>query len=325
PVAEESGGGGISLPNLPIPIDRGGRHRNIKAVLESDYLMEKVVKDLRLLDEILGENSKKFKDPYRVAAAGLKGSVKVVETPKIGAIRIKVDWKDPQTAQKINQSVIENLREILNEKAFTVAKMNRVIYEKELQKVEEELKKAIAEVNTFQRERGIILPENRLQAQMVLYASLLSEKLRLEEQLRSYSTVYSENHPTIKQTRERLSYVNGRLLELEGKINSGSPTATEKTLEVLPEYAPLQAKVQQLKAKYEVVARLLEQSKMQEAKESLFVEVIDPPSYPEFPSKPKKKLIVASAFVGSFMLAIFVSLIKRAIKSRKERESLAIG
>ncbi|MCX8076165.1 MAG: Wzz/FepE/Etk N-terminal domain-containing protein, partial [Aquificaceae bacterium] len=46
PVAEESGGGGISLPNLPIPIDRGGRHRNIKAVLESDYLMEKVVKDL---------------------------------------------------------------------------------------------------------------------------------------------------------------------------------------------------------------------------------------------------------------------------------------
>lgn len=321
PVAEDSDRTGIlaQLQDLPLSIEKGGQ-RKIRAVMESDYLMEKVIKDLNLLDDILSENSKKFKDPYRVAATELKKKVKAVYDTKIGTIRIKVDWKNPEVAQKINQSVIENLKEILNEKAFTVAKMNRVIYERELQKTEQELRNAIAELNAFQKEKGVILPENRLQTQMVLYSSLLSEKLKLEAQVRSYSTIYSDDHPVVRQAKESLRYINSRLSELEGKINSGSPTATEKTLEVLPDYAPLHAKVQQLKAKYELVARLLEQSRMQEVKENLFVEVIDPPSYPEKPSKPKKKLIVASAFIGSLMLAIFISLVKYAVRSRKRKE-----
>jgi uncharacterized protein involved in exopolysaccharide biosynthesis len=319
PVTKSSSGSGLSaiaaMAGLPVGGDQATA--NVVAVLNSNTLRERVVKDLNLLDEILKDKKNEFKRPYQEAGIRLKDNIKINEDKKNGTIKIEVDWKDPDKAQKINESIIKNLRQILNEKSFTVAKMNRIFYENELNKTLESLKLAMNKLNEYQKIKKVIMPEQQLQSQLALYGSLISEKIELEGKLRNLSNIYNPEAPQIKEIQTRLAYINQKISEIEGEINTKSPISTEKTLEALPDYMQLYLQVQQLKGKYEVLAKLLEQNRLDELKENLYVEVIDNPTYPEKPSKPKKKLMVAVAFVSSLFLAIFIVFIRECIRSRR--------
>ncbi len=318
-----SGKGGLSAVAAfaGFPISGDQNQANVIAVLNSLTLRERVVKELNLVDEILKDSKSKYKYPVQVAAKKMEKSINVNVDLKKGTVKIKVDWKDPNMAQKINESVINNLRKILNEKAFTVAKMNRFFYENELEKTKQQLKDAMNQLNKFQKEKQVIMPDTQLQSQLQLYASLISEKLQLEAKINSMSTVLTPDHPQLKEAYNRLAYINQKIAEIEGKIKTDSPLSTERTLEAMPDYAPIYLKVQQLKAKYEVLAKLLEQLRIDELKENLYVEVIDYPTYPEKPSKPKKKLMVAVAFISSLFLAIFIVFIRQAIRNRRAVQS----
>lgn len=306
-----------AMAGLPIQADQ--KQANVKAVLESLTLKERVVKDLNLLDEILKDKKSEYKYPYQVAAESLNKVIKVNIDNKNNTIKVSVDWKNPDMAQKINQSVIENLRKILNEKAFTVAKMNRIFYENQLEETKNQLKQAMDQLNKIQKEKQVILPENQIQSQVKLYADLIAEKLQLEAKIKTMSTVLTPDHPELKSAYNRLAFLNQKIAEVEGKVNTESPLSVEKTLSAIPEYTSYYLKVQQLKAKYEILAKLLEQTRIDELKENLHVEVIDYPTYPEKPSKPKKKLIVAVSFVSALFLAIFIVFIREAIKNRRKQ------
>jgi uncharacterized protein involved in exopolysaccharide biosynthesis len=319
PVTKSSSGSGLlaiaAMAGLPVGGDQATA--NVVAVLNSNTLRERVIKDLNLLDEILKDKKNEFKRPYQEAGIRLKDSIKINEDKKNGTIKIEIDWKDPDIAQKINESIIKNLRQILNEKSFTVAKMNRIFYENELNKTLESLKLAMNKLNEYQKTKKVIMPEQQLQSQLALYGSLISEKIELEGKLRNLSNIYNPEAPQIKAIQTRLAYINQKISEIEGEINTKSPISTEKTLEALPDYMQLYLQVQQLKGKYEVLAKLLEQSRLDELKENLYVEVIDNPTYPEKPSKPKKKLMVAVVFVSSSFLAIFIVFIREYIRNRR--------
>jgi uncharacterized protein involved in exopolysaccharide biosynthesis len=319
PVTKSSSGSGLSaiaaIAGLPMYGDQATA--NVMAVLDSNTLREMVIKDLNLLDEILKDKKNEFKRPYQEAGTRLKNNIKMNEDKKNGTIKIEVDWKDPDKAQKINESIIKNLRQILNEKSFTVAKMSRIFYENELNKTLESLKLAMNKLNEYQKTKKAIMPEQQLQRQLTLYGSLISEKIELEGKLRNLSNIYNPEAPQIKEIQTRLAYINQKISEIEGEINTKSPTSIEKTLEALPDYTQLYLQVQQLREKYEVLAKLLEQSRLDELKENLYVEVIDNPTYPEKPSKPKKKLIVAVAFVSSLFLAIFIVFVREYVRSRR--------
>jgi len=319
PITQSSSGSALSAiaAMAGSPAVRDQATANVVAVLNSNTLRERVVKDLNLLDEILKDQKNKFKRPYQEAGIRLKNNIKINLDNKNGTIKIEVDWKDPDIAQKINESIIKNLRQILNEKSFTVAKMNRIFYENELNKTSESLKLAMNKLNEYQKTKKVIMPEQRLQSQLALYGSLISEKIALEGKLRNLSNIYNPEAPQIKEIQTRLAYINQKISEIEGEINTKSPISTEKTLEALPDYMQLYLQVQQLKGKYEVLAKLLEQSRLNELKENLYVEIIDNPTYPEKPSKPKKKLMVAVAFVSSLLLAIFIVFIREYIRSRR--------
>uniref|UniRef100_UPI00261FA422 GumC family protein n=1 Tax=Sulfurihydrogenibium sp. TaxID=2053621 RepID=UPI00261FA422 len=263
PVGGDSKSGLSSIAAMAgLPIQTDQKQANVKAVLESLTLKERVIKDLNLLDEILKDKKSEYKYPYQVAAESLNKVIKVNIDNKNNTIKVSVDWKNPDMAQKINQSVIENLRKILNEKAFTVAKMNRIFYENQLEETKNQLKQAMDQLNKIQKEKQVILPENQIQSQVKLYADLIAEKLQLEAKIKTMSTVLTPDHPELKSAYNRLAFLNQKIAEVEGKVNTESPLSVEKTLSAIPEYTSYYLKVQQLKAKYEILAKLLEQTRI---------------------------------------------------------------
>ena len=281
-------------------------------VAESLYLRQKVVKKLGLERELLGPRADKVKAPLIEAAEKLKDRVKVREETRKGIIRLEVEWEDPKRAYEVASCYVETLREIMNEKAFTWGKMQRLFYEQELEKTEQQLLTAQQRLNELQEAKRVILPDKDLEAKLSLYSSLLKEKLTLESKLRGLLAVYTAEHPLVKGTRESLGLVSKKLNELESSMYNA--------LGAIPEYSVAFAEVQRLKSRYEGLARLYEAARLQELREGLYFEVVDPPVVPSRPEKPKRKLILALGFVLSVFLATLGLLVKKTF-GRSERET----
>ena len=282
-------------------------------VLESLYLRQKVVRKLALEGELLKGKANKAKAPLLEASERLKDKVRVREEVRKGVITLEVEWEDPNRAYEVASCYVDTLREILNEKAFSWGKMQRLFYERELEKTEEELRLAQQRLTELQESRRVVLPDKDLELKLALYSSLLKEKLSLESKLRGLLSVYTGEHPLVRGTRESLGLVSKRLSELEAQMYGA--------LGAIPEYSVAFAEVQRLKGRYEALSRLYESARLQELKEGIYFEVIDPPVVPYKPEKPKRKLILALGFVLSCFLSLVIILAKKVYEERKLQPS----
>ncbi len=114
-----------------------------------------------------------------------------------------------------------------------------------------------------------------------------------------------------------------KLRELARIENSAEGFSAVPGLENAPEkmagYTEVLLKVKSLQAKYETLRKLYEQARLEEQREFIYVEIIDPPSEPDVPVKPKRALIVAVAGLSSLMLGIFLALFADWLSAVRER------
>lgn len=296
----------------------GGDSAKIKAVLNSRTIKENVIKKLNLIP-ILLDKPPEDRNPINVAIETLEDIVSVSDDKKTGVIKISVEYKDPKLAKKIAQAYIDELQKIMNEKKLTVAKFNRISLEKQLKEEEERLKKLQQQLAEFQKKTKIIAPESQLEGVMSLYSNLISKKLQLLVELRTLETALSKDNSKIKMLKEQIQSIDNQIKNIEEKTNIGALPSLAKVPEKLVEYTNIMQKLKISEAVYENLVKMYEQAKFQEAKENIYVEIIDPPSLPDKPVKPKKKLMVAVAGVSSLILGIFLAFFLEWIENIRRR------
>ncbi|MCU0822130.1 MAG: hypothetical protein MUC95_06620, partial [Spirochaetes bacterium] len=87
--------------------------------------------------------------------------------------------------------------------------------------------------------------------------------------------------------------------------------------EKLSNYADYYRELEVAKTIYKTLLGLYEQSKLEEAKEGIYVQVIDPAVVPDEKIKPKRAIMVIVAAVASFILSIFIVFFKEWLKDLK--------
>ncbi len=304
-----------------ISIGQSDESQKIMAVLKSRTIKENVIKRLNLINIILDEIPED-RDPMNVAIEALDDMVSISDDKKTGVISISVDFKDPQIAKKIADTYVDELQRILNEKALTVAKLNRIFLEKQLEEEEEKLKKYQLELAKFQKSTKLIEPQEQLKGTMELYGELIAQKINLQVQLRRLETALSSGNPKIEMIKEQLRAIDQQIKELEEKSGGAIPSISEAP-EKMTQYIDLLRKLKTSEAVYETLLKAYEQAKFQEAKENLYVQVIDNAFLPDKPVKPKKALMIAVSGVSSLFLGIFLAFFLEwleGIKRRKKEE-----
>lgn len=305
---------------LGLPVKSGGDASKVMAILESRTIKERVVKRLNLTEKLLTEPPEE-RDPLRVAVEKIEDMVSVSQDRRTGLIRLGVEYTDPELARDIAEAYVEELRAILEEKALTLAKMNRRFLEEQLRKTEKELREVLGNMVEFQKKEKVIVPQEQVKGTIELYSELLAKKIALQVELRKLESVLSPDSPQVKHLREQVKAIEVQLRNIE---NAGDTLSAVPSLEGAPqkmaEYTNLYIKVKGLQAKYETLLKLYEQARIEEQRENLYVEVIDPPSLPDVPVKPKRTLIVAVAAVSSLFLGIFLAFFfvwLEGVKSRR--------
>lgn len=283
---------------------------------------------LKLEKKIYVPTDEKLKELllYAKAASALQNIVSVSQ--RNSQYSITVTWKTPQVAAIIANKYIEELERFLSKNQLTTTKKSRIFIDSQLQKTEIYLAKAETALKNFSEQYGIFRVEDQASSLTQAIGRVKGEIALAEVNLEVMRELQAPNSPQIELAQVRLDALYNRLRKLEkgeqqsntlGEIYSYIP------LKELPglglRYSRLVREVGIQQEIYKMLRTQLETTKIEESKESDSIQVIDNAIPAEFPSKPKKKLIVALGGITSFFFAVFFVFFVEFVKNiRKENQ-----
>jgi len=297
------------LSSLPISLPVGGQAGiTVEAVLKSRILKERIVKDLNLLPLLFpdkwDEATKSWKldegetPPTLVdGAEELEDLMSVSTDRKTGVVTLTVDFpKSPEMSYKIAVTALKEAQNILNEKAFTLAKKYRIYVEKQLALVKEKYRKLEKIYKDFMEGKIKTVPLIIGEKEISDLSINVSRKLEIKKLQKELEKIEKQLDSLRKSDYVSISdyQLNLQRLETQMKI------LQELLITLAKEY---------------------EKAKAQEMEEQISFQVIDPPYVPaeDKPYKPKKRLILAIGVTSGLLLGVFVAFFKEWLDSVRKR------
>jgi capsule polysaccharide export protein KpsE/RkpR len=272
-------------------------------VLQSDLVQDRLI-DRYDLQHVYGCR-------YREdARRTLTSNTTIIEDRKSGIIRITVADHDQVRAQQLASAYVEELNSATSHLSTSAAGRERQFLEGRLAVVRQELDKSSARLASFSSENSAINIPEQAKALLGAAASLQGEKIAAESQLKGLEQIYAPTNIRIRSLKARIDELDKQLVKLggDGQVQD-STTELYPAIRQLPklgvEFAKLYRDTKTTETVFEMLTVQFEMAKVQEAKETATVRVLDPAGFPERKSGPHRTLI-AIAIVLSWILAVIV-------------------
>jgi uncharacterized protein involved in exopolysaccharide biosynthesis len=318
---QKDAGGGLTamlgqaggLAALAAGVGFGGGSDLYVGILRSRSVADDVIKKLDLATKFNSKNDD-------VTRARLAGKVRV-QAEKNGIITISADDRDPKEAAALANSFVEELGRTTVRLNLSKVGTERLFLEKRLELVKADLKTAEDELKSFAQKNKVIQVDSQAKASIEGIAKLKAELASKEVQLsvlRSYQTDESSEVKALQAAIRRLH------LEVDRLAGSGSGGEGIPSIGAVPgvglEYARRMREMKVQEAIYEQLTKQYEFAKLNEAKDSSSVQVLDAAVVPGVKSKPKRANIVILATVTAFFCGILLAFVLEYLEKLPERD-----
>lgn len=270
----------------------------------------------RLIDrfELRKVYGMKYQDDVRKALAAHSD---ITEDKRSGVISIEVRDRDPQRAATMAAAYVEELDRLMAELNTGAAHRERVFLEDRLQKVSWQLEKNEKEFGEFASKNSTIDVREQGKAMMDAAAAVAGQLIAAQSELEGLRQIYSDNNVRVRAINARIQALEKRMTELNrgtepgknGNLPKGDFEQLFPSIRKLPllgiTYADLyrQTKVQEVV--FEVLTQQYELAKVQEAKETPVVRVLDPAKVPDHKAFPSRLLIILIGTCVSLVAGVF--------------------
>lgn len=306
--------GGLGIPGITTP---GIMY---VAILESRTVRERVVQKLNLMDIY---NSKNMEEAVRTLGTRTR-----VEISEEGVVQLQATDRMPQRAASIANAYVQELDRKNTELNVAQARNNRIFIEERLAQNKEALRTAEEDLRHFQEKyKAISLPEQTAAA-IEAAAEVIGEMRTLEVKRDVLLATMKPTNPNVVQVQTQIDALQNQLERMEfgagGKPESDDSTETDRNSEIyvpfseVPtiglELARLMRELKIQEVIFELLTSQYEQAKIQEAKDTPTVQVLDQAVPPEKRTKPKRKVIVIVAGICSFFLSTSYAFLKEYLE-----------
>jgi len=290
------------------------------AILKSETIKDAIIKRFDLI-KVFNVNTM---DDARNAISGM---IKVSRANE-GIISITVEDKDPQRAATLANAIVEELDRINKGIVTTSGRRMRVFVEERLKGAKSELRTSEETIKGFQERNRAIKLDDQSRAVIEAMGTVKGQLMAKEVELQTLLSYATPNNPQAEILSTQVKELRERLRELEeGKTNPDNPSQknifipTTMIPDLSLQYARLlrDAKVQQ--TLYELLTQQYEIARIQEAKDTATVQVLDDAKVPERKVKPKKRQIIMLTTITAAFFGVFVAFFMEYI-SRVKREAL---
>ncbi|MGC2332177.1 MAG: hypothetical protein WA581_12030 [Candidatus Acidiferrales bacterium] len=241
----------------------------------------------------------------------------ISEDRRSGIISISVTDHSPKRAAEMANAYVDELNALMADLSTSSAHRERVFLEERLKVAKQELDDATNALAQFSSKNNTIDIQTEGKAMLDAAASLAGELIASESQLEGLRQIYTDANPRVRSLSARVTELREQLDKLGGTHDSvagadqsstiaGSiPFPTIRNLPLLgAKYAGYyrDAKIQE--TVFELLTEQYELAKVQEAKETPSVKVLDPGRTPERKSYPPRLMI---AVLGTFLALVVTS------------------
>jgi capsule polysaccharide export protein KpsE/RkpR len=248
------------------------------------------------------------------------------EDRKSGIIAITVTDRDPQRAAAIAQAYVEELNQLVAELSTSAAHRERVFLEERLSSVKRDLDDASQKFSQFASKNTAIDIKEQGHAMVEAAAKLQGEMIAAQSELKGLEQIYMPENVRVRAVQARISELQRQLAKLGGTTTgesnqttassgSSSPDSLYPSIRELPllgvAWGDLYRRTRIQEAVFETLTQQYELAKVQEAKETPSVKVLDVARVAERKSFPPRTLIafaVAFLFFGAAILGVFVRM-----------------
>jgi len=335
PPTEESAGLGLSQLMGKLPLGQLGMMGGVSeetyvfiAIINSRTIMEAVVEKFELIKLYEVENMEE-------AVKSLRGNINV-EINEDATISL---YAAVETGYFANEEEEDKARTLTRDIANTFiqkldsinlriktdkARNTRIYIEKRYLQNIADIKKAERKMRQFQEEHGVIALPEQTAAAIAAAADMQAQVMMKEIEIAVLSKSFSSSHGDLVAAKNQLQELKRKLSEMNSGTpydNKGSDTNNSnlfipfsKVPELGVEYVRLFREITIQEKLLEFLLPQYEQAKIQEAKDTPTVQVLDEAVKPILRAKPKRGIMVIMAGLLSIVLSAIIAFIIEYIR-----------
>jgi len=251
-----------------------------------------------------------WRKTYLATRKKLASRTAISEDKRSGIITIEVEDHDRARAAAIAQAYVTELDRLLAQVNTSSASRERAFLEQRLAVINTELHDASEELSKFSSQNTTLYPEDQAKAMVEATAVLQGQLIAAESELSGLEQIYTPENVRVRSLQAHVSELRDQLNKLGGKNYTGSTTLDANSLypslRQLPvmavRYGELYRRVKIDETIFALLTQECELAKVQEAKETPSVKVLDAAQIPEKRSGPPHVLI---ALTGAFLAFVF--------------------
>jgi uncharacterized protein involved in exopolysaccharide biosynthesis len=261
------------------------------------------------------------------ARTKLDENTSISEDRKSGIITISVTDHSPQRAADIARAYVNQLNTLVTELSTSSAHRERVFLEERLKLAKQDLDDAVNQLAQFSSKNNTLDIQQEGKALLDAAGSIAGEMIAAQSQLEGLRQIYTDSNSRVRSLNARVGELRKQLEKLGGTQAStakGNSTLTEPvedpsatkaggnlpypTIRSLPllgaKYADYYRRAKIQETVFELLTEQYELAKVQEAKETPSVKVLDPARIPEKKSFPPRLVIMVLGTFLAFGLSV---------------------
>jgi tyrosine-protein kinase Etk/Wzc len=263
------------------------------AILQTNLVADNMVDRFHLMDV--------YKIPDRDGAAGMLRKRSKFQAGKDGLMQIIVEDKDPHRAAMLANGYADELFNQNNRLAIGSASQRRLFFEEQLAQEKDHLADAEVALKQTQQSTGVLQLSGQAQNIIGQEANIQANITSHEVQLGALLSSSTEQNPEVVRLRTEVAGLREQLQQLQKGTNGDMLSQREFPAAGL-EYIRKERDMQYHQTLYDLLARQLEAARIDEAKATPTVQMVDPPQVPKVRSWPKPLVFIIVGLVAGTML-----------------------
>jgi tyrosine-protein kinase Etk/Wzc len=222
-----------------------------------------------------------------------------------GLLIISFEDRNAERAARVTNRLVTILDEFNRQLNTGRAGRSRQFIEGQLERHKEELTQAEDKLKAFQEKNQAVEMDEQTRATIEIIGDLTSEAIKLEielDVLKDYASTASEEYRTKKEhydkLMEQLNKFKVDSSRTAGDITQSYFPTLDRVPQISMDYARLLRDVKVGEKVYQMLVTEYEQARIDEARDTPTIQILDSASPPELRSRPKRKRIV---IIGGFL------------------------